>query len=411
MTFFPLSSVTVDYPKELLDAFGRIAVTSPQTVIEVKQTSQTYLNQTEDFEVSGSGTNSTSLPARASTLISTSNGVAGRRVFRSVNRINYQPGKGLEALLTAAIIQPATDAHTRIGLFDDDNGLFFDWDENGLGVVIRSSLGGSPVETRVPFASFNYGGNPDPGLSILNLSSQIYKISAEWLGVGSVWFSLIIGGEEVILHRFDRANTPAGVGVYMSSPVLPLAWEIESSAASPVVNCECICGTAISQGGTDLGRNGKNFALQRLEFDLGASTADDIIPLISIRLKAGCKYTEVIPLGAELLVTSNANGVFGLCVDPTVAGTDNASWVGLDGSCLEYDVSRDTSNTLTFSDAQRLSATSFTTSGDLAANRVDSRLTLHRKENGDSIQLVFWVIPFSNSEIVTCLINFRELNI
>jgi hypothetical protein len=73
----------------------------------------------------------------------------------------------------------------------------------------------------------------------------------------------------------------------------------------------------------------------------------DIYPLVTIRLQDSKKDISVTPVNISVILTSNADYRWILLVNPTVAGTDAASFVPLSNSAIEYDISRDNTNKLT----------------------------------------------------------------
>ena len=111
------------------DAFGRLRVASPETLFDSKLLSldDAPLFWDEQLE-SGSGITASTPTADkpyidyASTLNTA--GVFTRQTFR---RFNYQPGKGQKVQMTGVLrlTGGGTGVERRIGLFDDNNGLFF----------------------------------------------------------------------------------------------------------------------------------------------------------------------------------------------------------------------------------------------------------------------------------------------
>lgn len=399
------------FTKENLDAFGRIKVSNSFTLLDFKQTTPSYSLQVYDLELSGSNTFSTYDQNRAKTQIGTLTGSAGNRIFETIGRGNYQPGKGLSIEMTAAQFQPVTDSTKRVGYFNDSNGIFFESSGGTFKLVLRANNTGTPVDSVIEQSAWNIDKLDGTGASGITLDPQqinIYAFDLEWLGGGSIWASIFINGEEIIVHRIDNANI--NDQVTFSTPVLPCRWEIDSLSSAPTSRLDCVCANIHVDGGTELARSGILRNIERENYELGAGTAFANIPLISFRLASGYDYLEAIPLTTEVMLTSNANAFFGLAVNPTIGGTDQASWVTFPGSAIQYDVSRDTTNLLTLTDANKAFGTYVTTSGDLSRTGLDELFIFSRNPStGLSREYVLFIRPFTNNEAASCTINFREL--
>jgi len=87
----PTTSVTL--PSTSSDAFGRLRVSSPHTLIDSKQIFDNQPLYWDDSGVSGTGTTSTHSTLTAMTTMGVSLNTAGKRVRQTFQRFNYQPGK------------------------------------------------------------------------------------------------------------------------------------------------------------------------------------------------------------------------------------------------------------------------------------------------------------------------------
>ena len=75
-------------------------------------------------------------------------------------------------------------------------------------------------------------------------------IDYEWLGVGRVRVGFIIDGLIKYCHYFNHSNDDTFTSVYMSSPNLPLRYDIQSDGTNPG-ELDHICSTVISEGGIE----------------------------------------------------------------------------------------------------------------------------------------------------------------
>jgi len=109
-------------------------------------------------------------------------------------------------------------------------------------VVIRSNVTGSPVDSEVAQSSWNgdkLDGNGLSGITLSPLNTQIMWFDMEWLGVGDVRMGFFIGGKQIIAHTFGNAN--AIPTVYMSTPNLPIRYEITNDGTGGAVDMDHIC--------------------------------------------------------------------------------------------------------------------------------------------------------------------------
>ena len=139
---------------------------------------------------------------------------------------------------------------TRMGLFDDNNGIFLQRSNNTISLVVRSNVSGSPSDSNYATqANWNIDKMDGTGLSGLTLDfskSQILTFDFEWLGVGCVRVGFVVDGNVFYCHQFNHANNITGV--YMSTPNLPLRYQIENTGSGIASSIECICCAVLSEG-------------------------------------------------------------------------------------------------------------------------------------------------------------------
>ena len=307
------------------DAFGRARVAEPVTLFDSKQQHDNLPLMYDDQEVSGGSTTSTHSVARASTTIGVAASTAGKRVRQTFRRFNYQPGKSQLAFLTAVMGDHGTGIRAEVGLVDDNNGLYFYSDDGVIGVGVRSSVSGSPVDTELPQSSWNMDkmngagaaqGNPS-GIKMRPDKAQILVIDYEWLGVGTVRFGVVIDGYIHYVHRQNHANIIESV--YMSTPNLPVRYSIENDGTGGAAELEHICSTVIAEGGMeDVGRQ---LYVSTGGAHLDANSADTLYAAIGIRLKSTHLDSTVLLNSVSMMSESVADFEWVLLMNPTVAGT------------------------------------------------------------------------------------------
>jgi hypothetical protein len=342
----PSGKVSINFEKEWIDAFGRLRVSQSVTQLDFKQLYDELPLFYDDQETSGSGTNSTYNTNEASTTLSVGATTAGTRVKQSKMRGFYQPGKGLLMNVTGVFGTSVSGITKRWGYFDDNNGLFFQHKDGTASVVRRTYTSGAVVDTTVDQDSWNLDKLDGTGLSGITIDftkSNIFVIDFEWLGVGGVRYGVVVNNQIIYVHQLYNANSLDKV--YMSTPNLPIRFEINNDGTAVAHEMDCICGTILSEGGND--DIIKPVVATRGTTSLAMNTASgSYTPVVSIRLKSGQIGARINPEEVAAFVTSsNVDFHWKLLLNPAIAGTDNASWTSISNSSIEYDISRDNTNT------------------------------------------------------------------
>jgi len=333
MTYFPRTSIqAADSPS--IDAFGRWRVSEPTTLFDSKQ----LFDKDPIFwdeAITGSGGTSTHSPYTASTVmaVGTSAATVVRQTFE---RFNYQAGKSHLVLMTGVLDKSGggTGITRRFGYFDANNGIFLEDAEGVISLVCRSSVSGSPSDSsKVVQASWNMDpmdGSGPSGIIVDWSKSQILLIEMEWLGVGRVRVGLVIDGSIHYVHAFNHANVISGV--YMSTPNLPLRWEITNDGAGAASSMEHICGSVMVEGGME--RTGVLRTVSTAGVHLDAAVADQLYMLLAIRLKPTHIGASVVFKSAEVLNETDDFFEWEVILNPTIAGTP--TWVDLTDSAVQY---------------------------------------------------------------------------
>lgn len=233
-----------------LDAFGRVRQSSPITEFEG---SFEYSLQPFFFDtyVSG-GTIFWDINMRSAILNVT--GASGSKVvLQSKNYLVYQKGKSQYIKETFVLEGGVANVKKRIGYFDENNGIFFQQDGATLSITLRSSVGGSVVDTTVSQGDWNKdsltGISSPSGISLNVFRQQILTIDAQFLGAGRIRTGFNIDGAPVYAHWFNNANSN-DTAPYMQTFNLPVRYEIESVATTTGSTLQAICCEVESEGGS-----------------------------------------------------------------------------------------------------------------------------------------------------------------
>ena len=258
-----------------------------------------------------------------------------KRVTRNV--IPYIPGRQNEVTLGVKFTEPTLGVRRRIGMYNDENGFFFEDNGGTYAVVLRRNTSGGVVETRVIRDNWNIDkldGTGPSGITADPSAMQLVDIEYEWYGTGIVEFKWIIDNNAVSVHRFDTANEEPNT--WANTPFLPLCVEIENvSAASGTYT--------MYQGSASVSAEGLTTRLGREENattpigGVNLASADTFLPVISIRLRPDRLNGVAIPLEFFAAATTNDDIYYRIYRNATLTG---ASWsnVGTD-SFVQVDTS------------------------------------------------------------------------
>lgn len=323
-------SVSIDaYGEPTADVFGRLAVAEPHSIFDSKQVADKQPQFWDDQQVSGGGTSSTYLTNQAATRIAVGASTAGRRVRQTFTRHNYQAGKAQIFNLTAAMGARADGITRRWGAFSANNGVFFEQDESGVRAAIRENTSGTPNTTYSPYLDLTLDGE-----TLDETKGNIWFISFEWLGVGDVVFGAFVHRRPWILYIAENTNHKDGV--YMSTPNLPLRYEINNDGTGGAAYLDHICSAVISSGGRE--DTGYPRSIDRGVTPLVTLNDGDLYPTIAMRIRSGYQGATVIPRNIDVMCTSTAAYRWVLLLNPTVAGTA-FSFTALTNSAVEADAS------------------------------------------------------------------------
>ena len=385
------------------DAFGRHRVSSPLTIFDAKQIFGPESLYFDDQEVSGSGTSSTWDINRASSVIGVSNTTAGRRVRQTFQRWNYQPGKSQLILLTGAIGTQGTGITAGMGYYDDENGIFFRSTEGTLEMVIRSNVTGTPVDTAIPQSAWNEDKLDGIGTSaaVLDPSKvQIWWCDFEWLGVGIVRVGFVIDGIFHTCHIFKHANVIDSV--YMSTPNLPVRYEIENDGTGAASTLEAICSQVSSEGGVS--ELGCLHYASTAGTHVDTNTADTLYAIIGVRLQTSAVGQQVNFLQASMISETNDDFEWILMFNPTVAGTFTYADKAFSTCQTAFGV---TANTVTGGD-QMMGG--FAKSASSITTPLGNAIHLGAAIDGTRDEIVLCARPLSSNADIQASLTWREVS-
>jgi hypothetical protein len=270
----------------------------------------------------------THVPAKAATELTVTSTTGSKAVRTTVRYHHYQPGVSNLVIETIQASPAIAGNRRRWGYFDTHDGLYWEIDGTTAYVCMRSSVSGSPVNTRVAQADWNTdqldGAADANNISAFNLDltkANLYFIDYAWLGVGEVRFGVLgPNGERNICHIFRNPN--ANTDVYMQSGCMPLRWENENTGAvAGGSTLKSICSAVYSQSRIDY----TYWRFCDIERATPVTVTTDT-PVLSMRIKAG-EHIGVYPESLNVFV-AGGNVKLQIIDDGTLTG---ATW-GISGA-------------------------------------------------------------------------------
>jgi hypothetical protein len=287
------------------DAFGRLRVSNPLTIFD----STNILSKNNLFDESLTGSGTVTYTANKSTVNLNVTTASGDKVIRQSKRVmTYQPGKSLFNLNTFVMAADDENLRQRIGMFDANNGIFFQKTGSTLYIVRRTYTSGSPVDTEIAQSSWNgdkLDGTGASGYTLVETNANILFMDFEWLGVGAVRVGFVIDGKFITAHTFLNANSLSTV--YMQSANLPIRYEIEATGTlSGSATLQQICSTTMIEGGYAPGGLRQSIGTASLG-GVNLTTAGTYYNLTTIRLKSSRPYAVIIPIDIAASAISNSD--------------------------------------------------------------------------------------------------------
>lgn len=302
------------------DAFGRLRVSNPFTIFDSKQIFDNTPLRWSDGAITGTDTTSVYTKAQASTVIGVTNAKLGTRVRQTFQRFNYQPAKSQLIFMTFADFVSTSGITKRVGYFDASNGLFLQSKNGAVSFVNRSGVTGTVVDNVIARNAWNLDymdGNGKSGIRLDFSKAQILVIDFEWLGVGRVRFGFVVDGKIYYAHQILNTNNIANV--YMSSPNLPLRYEIANDGTGATSTLKCICSSIISEGGAE--PKGLLFSHDNGVTKVDANVVGTTYALLGIRLKSAYLGAIIELLNFSTMTTTATAFKWRLMWNATVAGT------------------------------------------------------------------------------------------
>lgn len=275
-------------------------------------------------QTTSNGATITHDPKQSAVTLRTTGTIGSKAIRQTRQVMPYIPGRPAEFSVAHRWEMPVPGVRKRAGVFDENNGIFFENGPDGnYYCVIRSNVTGTVVETRVVREEWNgdkFDGLGPSGITADPTAIHLLVIEYEWYGAGAVHFYYVMNGVKHRIHSFFHANIAHDV--YMSTPFLPIRYEIENvsgSALGEFVLASCSFGL---EGNSS--RVGLPMVAQIPLPGLTLATANTFYPAISIRLKPGSLSGIAILEKLQFFTVDNTTLAYRIYVNPTLTG---GTWV------------------------------------------------------------------------------------
>jgi hypothetical protein len=266
--------------------------------------------QTGDWDSSRSSGGTTTYNATLGGMdLGVSSTLNSESIFQTRRVMSYVPGRasGLSGALRLSNI--TSGIRYRWGIFDENNGAFFEVNGNDINCVVRSNTTGSVVNTSVPRSSWNEDKLDGSGRSgiILDLTKQqLPYIEYEWYGTGEVKYYFVIDGRKRLVHVASHANRISTV--YCRTPFLPIRGEIKNltgASGGGILHFGSV--SHVSEGEADRRGQVANVASPITGYTL--TTAGTFYPVFIGRLKSTTLNALVKPIGFRLSTLGHSEGL------------------------------------------------------------------------------------------------------
>lgn len=258
---------------------------------------------------------------------------SGDQVIRQTQRIMGQSGVSMIWQITCNMGAIKTNVRQRAGIFDSNDGYFFEQNGTNLRVVYRTSTSGSPVDTAVEQSNWNVDKLDGTGTSGITLTTSNVNTYFITYNLDYIQFGIIVNGQAYYCHRINGANilTVSSIVSYN----LPIRTEITNTGTASSSTTFVLYGAAaFASGGT------APFGVNRA-VDLGITgktVPNTLTPLISLRLKSSNIRNVIIPQNFTLILSSSQSVLFQVIFNGTLTGASFATTPGTN-TITEYDTS------------------------------------------------------------------------
>lgn len=311
-------------------------------------------------------------------------GDAGSKIIRQTKIVmSYIPGRQQFLSMAVRYQYPQPGIRRRIGLFDENNGFFFE-DYGGVySCVVRKNGVETERIARDDWNGDKLDGNGKSGITANPEAQQLIAMEYEWYGAGAIKFGYVIDDEWHIVHTIQNANHT--IGTWSKTPFLPIRLELENVTGETSGNHYLWqCSSSVTAEGTPELLGFSHNATSNIAGKTMQSS-NTFYPILSLRINPSELNTVIIPQHFQAATVDNTNIFYRIIRNGTLTG---ANWVFPESINTGAQIDRS---------ATEITGGDYITAGFIVAgNSYDVKLNF-----GASYQLGRIGIPASDSEIFT----------
>lgn len=259
---------------------------------------------------------------------------------RTTKLIPYFPGRTVQMTFSGRFSPEVKETVTqRVGLFDDNNGLYFELDSGGLKFVIKNNGDDSRFAYQENWNQDKLDGTGVSGITLDPSKFQIGVIEFEWYGGGRVKFGILVEDQIVWAHYFDNSNYLSSP--YMGTSILPISYQAISTGGSAIV----IQGSSVASLVGNIPTEGQpRFVGNEITTPITLGAAGNYYRCVSVRLNPNYINSIAIFNKGRGFGESNTIYKYRISVQDTFRNNGNTansdpstwSWVNVPGSVLQY---------------------------------------------------------------------------
>lgn len=272
------------------------------------------------------GASATFSPSLSGIIMSVNNQVGSEVIRQTKHVMRYIPGRTSSLTFAIRLENPVTGVRRRFGLFDENDGAFFE--DGGDGTYyccVRNSVGIGTSIQRVARANWNgdkLDGTGPSGITASATAQHMINIEYEWYGAGQVIFSYTIDGVSYAIHTFNNANNLEQP--WSRTPFLPIRLELTNvTGAAGTHYLYQGSNSLISEGTPEklgISANITNSGVSTNVAYKTLSNANEFYPMISIRLKPADLQGIVLPTFFQAATIDNTGLGYKLIRNATLVG-------------------------------------------------------------------------------------------
>lgn len=279
-----------------VDGFGYTKIASKDTIIDMKSTFG--ISQLRDIvKVVGNGA-VTNVPGNEEyELTVASQGDSAD--LRSVQRGKYVSGKSAEMGIGVRFATQTFEAGqiARFGYFDDLNGFYFKYTNDGISVGVMKD--GTSVD--IPQAQWNVDRMDGTGASGIELDvtkGNIFQIVYTWYGFGTIVFQVVVTGNGVQREQIVHEYAPVGQ-TSIKNPNLPINVTLANTDSASAPATLYVAGRQYSVIGQAITSNKRTTSTYRTNVTVNEG---GFTPIMSVRRKVDYLGNAIRVLNMEVMV-------------------------------------------------------------------------------------------------------------